>query len=123
MYLVELGSGKDTVYPSAGELAAAIRRGDLDAAARIYHRTTCQWLPITVHPEYRRAAAQRVVATALRPPRRQWTFLRDATVDAPEPATPAAGPELFPGDPEPSLRQTLGLAVRRLRYLTRVLPG
>jgi len=117
MYLVELESGKDTVYPSTVALTAAIRRGELDSTARIYHRATCQWLPITVHPEFRRRMGARERRTSGPAARRQWTFLREETVEAPapEPATP--GPVLIEGDAPPTWRETVGLTFRRLRLL------
>lgn len=121
MYLVELGSGKDTVYSSARELTAAIRRGDLDPQARIYHRAADQWLPITVHPEFRRLTAEQDSWSAQQLARRQWTFLRDAAAQG----APGAGPPvhslpsvLIPPRTAPSWRESLGLAFRRLRYLT-----
>jgi hypothetical protein len=119
MFLVELGSGKDTVFPSAQALSAAIRRGDLDADTRIYHRSSCQWLPITVHPEFRRLLAERERRPARS--RQQWTFMRDGEgveeVSPPKPASTPA-PELIAGDPPRSWRQAIGLTLRRLKYLT-----
>ena len=55
MYLVDLGFGKETLFRSGNELADAIRRGIVGEQSRIYHRARATWLPITVHPEYRRA--------------------------------------------------------------------
>ncbi len=124
MFVVEQGSGKDQVYASARELAAAIRRGELGAEARIYHRATAQWLPITVHPEYRRVTAERDRIASLQLRDRHWTFLpnggpREGPGSAPAPAVArpadhASGPVLIPGDPEPSW---LGSTLRRLRNL------
>ena len=76
--VVEPGTGKSRGYANAHELGAAIRRGELGPQARIYHRATDRWLPITVHPEYRRAAAEREEMGALTLQQRQWTFLTDA---------------------------------------------
>jgi hypothetical protein len=58
MYLVELRPGKEELYQSADDLAAAIGRDEVDAQARIYHRAAAQWVPITEHPVYRRIARQ-----------------------------------------------------------------
>ena len=115
MYLVELESGKDTVYQSTDALTAAIRRGELDSTARIYHRATCQWLPITVHPEFRRRMGARERRTGAPASRRQWTFLREEVVEADAPEPLPAGPALIEGDPPPTWRQSIGLAFRRLR--------
>jgi hypothetical protein len=74
MFVVEPGSGKNKGYSSARELGAAIRRGELGPQARIYHRATDRWLPITVHPEYRKVAAERRLSAA-RDAGQAWTFL------------------------------------------------
>ena len=125
MFVVEPGSGKNKGYASAQELGAAIRRGELGPHARIYHRATDRWLPITVHPEYRRVAAERERESAAELAGRRWTFLPTRTEDsAPAPAGTShaarptapragpAGPGLIPGDREASW---LGATVRRLR--------
>jgi hypothetical protein len=119
MFVVEPGSGKSKGFATTRELGAAIRSGELGPEARIYHRATDRWLPITVHPEYRRAAAEREAMGARELQGKQWTFLPSAGSQqaasrerAPE---QDEGPVLFPGDPEPSW---LGSTFRRLRGLT-----
>ena len=74
MYLVEIESGREEVFHSVASLASAIRRGDVGPRSRIFHRASSSWVSITVHPEYRKAAAAR--ATEPLPPlaRKQWTF-------------------------------------------------
>ena len=120
MFVVEPGSGKNKGYSSARELGAAIRRGELGPRARIYHRATDRWLPITVHPEYRKVAAERERLGALEMQSRHWTFLPGSAPDETgDPARerapqPAGGPQLIPGDPSPSW---LGSTFRRLRSL------
>lgn len=120
MFVVEPGSGKHKGYATVRELGAAIRRGDLGPQARIYHRATDRWLPITVHPEYRKAAAEREQRTARELQARQWTFLPGTRREPPMhfQARPAAdhgpGPVLIPGDPQPSW---LGSTFRRLRSI------
>jgi len=120
MFVVEPGAGKTKGYPSARDLGAAIRRGELGPQARIYHRSTDRWLPITVHPEYRKVAAEREQLSAVELQARQWTFLPDSRPDqgsARDPRHPSSsgsGPVLIPGDPEPSW---LGSTFRRLRSL------
>jgi len=120
MFVVEPGAGQTKEYPSARELGAAMRRGELGPQSRIYHRSTGRWLPITVHPEYRKVAAEREQLSALELQARHWTFLPDtrpeyATVGEPRrPSPSASGPVLFAGDPEPSW---LGTTFRRLRNL------
>jgi hypothetical protein len=117
MFVVEPGTGKSRGYANAHELGAAIRRGELGPQARIYHRATDRWLPITVHPEYRRAAAEREEMGALTLQQRQWTFLTDAHSEV-EPGgrmSDRTAPALIPGDRPPSW---FGSTMRRLRGLT-----
>jgi hypothetical protein len=121
MFIVEPGEGNTEEYPSARELFAAIQRGDLGPQARIYHRSTAQWLPITVHPEYRKVAAERERVSVLELQARQWTFLPDvrpqyAAYDEGQGASSSPPLMLIPGDPEPSW---LGATFRRLRKLAR----
>jgi hypothetical protein len=80
MFLVEPKSGQRCHYGSARALGAAIRRGELGAGARIFHQRTNRWLPITVHPEYRRAAADREERTAAQWRERPWTWLAERPV-------------------------------------------
>ncbi len=74
MILIELDTGTEELFKSPEELAAAIRRGAIGPKSRIYHRGSARWLPITVHPEFRKVAAER--ANQPLPPlkRKQWTF-------------------------------------------------
>jgi hypothetical protein len=73
MYFVEVSPGKQTVYRDDREFTAAIVRGEVNSQARIYHRAQSIWLPVTLHPQFRKAVAMR---SAGPPPRAQWTFLR-----------------------------------------------
>ncbi len=57
MFLVEVRPGKEELFRSVDDLAAAIRRDEVDAHSRIYHRTTARWISITLHPIYQRHAA------------------------------------------------------------------
>jgi transglutaminase-like putative cysteine protease len=74
MYLVEIEAGREALYDSVDALAAAIRRGEVGPQARIFHRTSSSWISITLHPEFRKAAAAR--RSEPLPPlgRTQWTF-------------------------------------------------
>ncbi|HEY6673433.1 MAG TPA: hypothetical protein VIZ59_00845 [Rubrobacteraceae bacterium] len=114
MYLVDLGFGKETLFRSGNELADAIRRGIVGERCRIYHRTRATWLPITVHPEYRRITAEHPVQRQTRPARRQWTFMRAEEADpvpAPEPSPPPQEVLVLPSAAR-SWRQSLGSAFR-----------
>ena len=75
MFLVELKSGKEEVYRSVDDFTAAIRRGEVSAQSRIYHRAASMWIPVTLHPHFRRVAAERS-ADPPPLPRAQWTFLQ-----------------------------------------------
>lgn len=80
MILIELETGAERIFGSPSELAEAIRDGVVGAGARIYHRATEQWLPISVHPAFRnRGAAPHRPLPPLA--RRRWTFF-DAQHDA-----------------------------------------
>lgn len=124
MFLVEPESGQRRHYSSPSALGAAIRRGELGPQARIFHQASNQWLPITVHPEYRRAESDWEQGSIGRLRTRGWTFFPEQPAEsdpllafAPPPES-RPGPALIPGDPEPSW---LGSAFRHLFHLAR--PG
>jgi len=76
MYLVELISGKETIYRSLDEFTDAIRRGEVTAQSRIYHRAASTWIPVTFHPQFRKVSAEQSASFAEPLPPRDWTFLR-----------------------------------------------
>jgi hypothetical protein len=125
MFLVEPESGQRCHYVSARALGAAIRRGELSSQAKIFHQTSNRWLPITVHPEYRRAESDWEESSARQLRGRRWTFFSEPPLenDRPEPGSqppdyPGRIPLLVPGELETSW---LGSAVRHLLHLAR--PG
>jgi hypothetical protein len=85
MYLVELQPGTEVLYHTVAELTAAIRSGDVGSQSWIYHRASSTWVPITVHPEYKRATGQHANLTVDLPPltRKRWTFFNAEGVNAP----------------------------------------
>jgi hypothetical protein len=83
MFLVEPVSGRTCSYRSAGALGEAIRRGEVGPRARIFHRTTQRWLPITVHPEYRKVESDREMLNS-RWRDWEWTFLAQRPMPEPE---------------------------------------
>jgi hypothetical protein len=124
MILIELDTGNEELFKSSEELGAAIRRGAIGPNSRIYHRRSAHWLPITVHPEFRKVAAER--ANQPLPPlnRRQWTFLapgaQDEQVDRdPSPSTPpspsASEAAEVSEKSRPAWRAAIGKALRSLR--------
>ena len=117
MYLVELRPGKEELYRTGDELAAAIRNGDVDTHSRIYHRATSKWISVTLHPQYKAIISEvRPSDPALPPLERQtWTFFNDPTDElagAHDPEPPAAD-EKNPGDNDPNQpwRRPLALSV------------
>jgi hypothetical protein len=73
MYLVELRPGKEELYRTGDELAAAIRSGEVDGHSRIYHRATSKWISITLHPQYKAIVSERPARPA--PNASDWAFL------------------------------------------------
>ncbi len=117
MYLVELRPGKEELYRTGDELAAAIRNGDVDTHSRIYHRATSKWISVTLHPQYKAiVSAQRPADPPLAPLERQtWTFFNDPTDElagAHDPEPPAADSKQG-GDVDPNQpwRRPLALSV------------
>ncbi|HKU60848.1 MAG TPA: hypothetical protein VJQ44_06490 [Gemmatimonadales bacterium] len=90
MYLVELRPGKEELYRSGDELAAAIRSGDVDGHSRIYHRATSKWISITLHPQYKAIVAERPAPAQPAADRNNWTYL-NAQSETLEGAAPDEG--------------------------------
>jgi hypothetical protein len=55
MYRIEVASGEETVFRTIEELAVGIRNGVVTPRARIYHHASQKWLPIGLHPHYKKA--------------------------------------------------------------------
>jgi hypothetical protein len=125
MYLVERRPGKEVLYRSSAELAAAIDSAEVDAQSRIFHRATSTWISITLHPHFRAKAAERPRSELPPLARKNWTFFAEgrsggqpdeATVSLPETATPDGEHE---GEPKPHARRS----ARRFGGLARFLHG
>jgi len=125
MYLVELRPGKEELYRTGDELAAAIRSGDVDIQSRIYHRATSKWISITMHPQYKAIAAERHPAPAPLPPleRTSWTFFNadaetlEGASDPEPPADDASRSGRSEGGPMHPWRRPLALSVTGLLLL------
>jgi hypothetical protein len=95
MYLVELRPGKEELYRTGDDLAAAIRSGEVDGHSRIYHRSTSKWISITLHPQYKAIVSEKSAHPA---DRNNWTYLNaqsetlEGAVPDPE-STMEAAPE------------------------------
>ena len=55
MFRIKLGSGDESVFDSFEELAFGIGTGVIGPDAQIYHDRAEKWLPVTVHPAYKKA--------------------------------------------------------------------
>jgi len=55
MYRIEVASGEETVFRTIEELAIGIRNGVITPRARIFHHASQKWLPIGLHPHYKKA--------------------------------------------------------------------
>jgi hypothetical protein len=55
MYRIEVASGEETVFRTIEELAVGIRNGLVTPRCRIYHNASQKWLPIGLHPHYKKA--------------------------------------------------------------------
>jgi hypothetical protein len=114
MYLVELRPGKEELYRTGDELAAAIRSGDVDMHSRIYHRSTSKWISVTLHPQYKAIVAERPAAPPLPPlERATWTFFNDsADALAGASDTPGQALDMKDGDDtDPNWRRPLALSI------------
>jgi len=74
MFLVEIEAGREALYKSVSALAEAIHRGEVGPRSRIFHRASSSWISITLHPEYKKAAASRDSQPLPPLARTQWTF-------------------------------------------------
>lgn len=117
MYLVELRPGKEELYRTGDELAAAIRNGDVDTHSRIYHRATSKWISVTLHPQYKAIISEARPSDSALPPleRQTWTFFNDPTDElagAHDPEPPAADDkDCDDNDPNQPWRRPLALSV------------
>jgi hypothetical protein len=116
MYLVELRPGKEELYRTGDELAAAIRSGDVDTHSRIYHRATSKWISVTLHPQYKAIISEVRPSGPQLPPleRQNWTFFNDPTDElagAHDPEPPAADEKNSGDDPNQPWRRPLALSV------------
>jgi hypothetical protein len=57
MYRIEVAPGEESVFRTIEELAVGIRNGVVTPRARIFHHASEKWLPIGLHPHYKKALA------------------------------------------------------------------
>jgi hypothetical protein len=123
LFLVEPESGQRCHYACARALGVAIWRGALGPQGIILHQKSRPWVPISVHPEYRRAESDVEEGSARELRARRWTFLSEPAAENDPPVANAAAPDypgavplMVPGEGETSW---LGSAVRHLLHLGR----
>ena len=101
MYLVELRPGKEELYRTGDELAAAIRSGEVDGHSRIYHRATSKWISITLHPQYKAIIAERPAHPA--PNASDWALLASQAETLEGAAQPPASFDDLAPESDPSI--------------------
>jgi hypothetical protein len=124
------------VYNSAADLTQAVRQGAIGPNARIFHRRSGQWLPITEHPAYRQTQVEAPQEPLPPLRRRHWTFLAgpsgskdEAGGHAAPQGTAPSKPDTAPGDGAPGRPQRRGwatslrAAVSRIRFRRTPEPG
>jgi hypothetical protein len=67
MYRIEVAVGEVTVFRTIEEMAIGIRNGVITARARIYHHASQKWLPIGLHPHYKKALEMPAASTGAAP--------------------------------------------------------
>jgi hypothetical protein len=67
MYRIEVAPGEETVFRTIEELAVGIRNGLVTQRSRIYHNASQKWLPIGLHPHYKKALEMRAASTSHSP--------------------------------------------------------
>ena len=103
MYLVELRPGKEELYRTTEDLAAAIRKGDVDVHSRIYHRATSKWISVTLHPQYKAIVSERPAPPPLPPLERStWTFFNDSADSLAGANDPSPDDQADGGDGKPN---------------------
>jgi hypothetical protein len=84
MYRIELAPGDESIFRTIEELATGIRSGLITDRARIHHKRTGLWVPITSHPHYKLALEGPVASPA-----------PVAAAPAPAPSAPTASAPRF----------------------------
>jgi hypothetical protein len=64
MYRIEVAPGEETVFRTIEELAVGIRNGLVTQRSRIYHHASQKWLPIGLHPHYKKALEMRAASAS-----------------------------------------------------------
>jgi hypothetical protein len=103
MYRIEVGPGEETVFRTIEELAVGIRNGVITPRARIYHHASQKWLPIGLHPHYKKALELPAAAAAspFAPPSQPKVAPQPRIIPEPRPRPTAAAPSVRPPVPSP----------------------
>jgi hypothetical protein len=120
MYRIEVTPGEETVFRTMEELAVAIRNGVVTPRARIYHNASQKWLPIGLHPHYKKAL-ELPAASSARPktpspvPAKPLSKARVEPHTAEHPAEPKPAPA--PKVPAPVMSPVVAMQQEVLRDL------
>ena len=90
MYRIEVAPGEESVFRTIEELAIGIRNGVVTPRARIYHHASEKWLPIGLHPHYKKALEMPAASASHAPV--------TSTTPLPTPSRPKGHP---PSHPKP----------------------
>ena len=98
MYRIEVAPGEETVFRTIEELAVGIRNGVITPRARIYHHASEKWLPIGLHPHYKKALEMPAASASPAPVTATTPIPTPSRLKAHPSAHPSAHP---PAHPQP----------------------
>ena len=125
MYRIEVAPGEETVFRTMEELAVGIRNGLVTPRARIYHNASQKWLPIGLHPHYKKALELPAASSAhpktptpvpakpLSKPRVEPRTVESHTAEHPAEPKPAPAPKV----PAPVMSPVVAMQQEVLRDL------
>ena len=96
MYRIEVAPGEETVFRTIEELAVGIRNGVITPRARIFHHASEKWLPIGLHPHYKKALEMPAASASPAPVTATTPIPTPSRLKAHPPAHPLAHPPAHP---------------------------
>ncbi len=97
MYRIEVAPGEETVFRTIEELAIGIRNGVITPRARIYHNASQKWLPIGLHPHYKKALDLPAASASPAPVTATTPMPSSARPKSPAPSSPRRRCSTRPG--------------------------
>lgn len=118
MYRIEVAPGEETVFRTIEELAIGIRNGVVTQRSRIFHNASQKWLPIGLHPHYKKALEMPAASLAHPTPPSPVTVpaTRKSPAADPRPAGEHRAP-LAPATPAPTVSAVVAMQQEVLRDL------